>query len=420
LADCCLPWEEAFQQLMARLAAFAEMSQIKRLEARAAGTFANPEGAEDGRVDLRALRYPGFAEWFLQDFIAPRRKAPLLGEFADQAEGLSVRNEQLLLGMLFTPLRAYEVTEAPSTRGVLVKDLLAGSECRMGPLGLPDGVIRSDICICRLVPLGHLWRPGLSLLRLPPGSQAEMLAYLRATYRMARPGRHLSLEDYLDGGAHLYHQFFLHRGRQLGGRAHRTCRWIASAAGRAVYRGLETKRIRAALDRQPELERAEEDKVGVHYLWIDSKQGVRRGMVRLEHHEVQVTAETRDDLRTLEGFLDSCLRGLIQLSLEQQDSPSDLPLTEAQAAPAGTAFLQRIVARWPDTPTPVLGDRSPREACRSRAGQEGVTRLLRGLERDLARQKRIGRAWVETGTLWEELGLTPTSPARGEESSPER
>jgi hypothetical protein len=241
-----------------------------------------------------------------------------------------------------------------------------------------------------------------------------MLAYLRATYRMARPGRHISIEDFLDGGAHLYHQFFLDRGRELGGRAHRTCRWIAFAPGRAVYSGPETARIRAALDRQPELERAEEDEYGVRYAWIDSTQGFPRGTVLLGHDEVHATAETGEDLGTIKRFLESCLRGLIQLTMEQQDSPAEMPLLDTSIASTGAAFLRRVVARWPGTPTPVLGDRSPREACRSRTGQEEVARLLLDLEQDLARQKRIGRVGVETGMLWEALGLSPITPARGQ------
>jgi hypothetical protein len=247
-----------------------------------------------------------------------------------------------------------------------------------------------------------------------------MLAYLRATYRMARPGRHLSIEDFLDGGAHLYHQFFLDRGKELEGRAHRTCRWIAFAAGRAVYSGQETVRIRAALDRQPELERAEEDEYGVRYVWIDSTHGLPRGTVLLGHDEVQMTAETREDLETIKRFLESCLRGLIQLTMEQQDSPAEMPLPDTSIGPPGAAFLRRVVARWPETPTPVLGDRSPREACRSHTGQAEVARLLLDLERDLTRQKRIGRAWVEVGMLWEALGLPPIAPARGQAQPHER
>jgi hypothetical protein len=417
LTACCLPWEQAFQRLTARLAAFAEAPGVRRLESRAAVAFMNPEAAESDHARQTALRYPGFVEWFLQDYIAPRRKGSLLGDFADRVEGLDLQEEHLLLSMLLSPVRAYEVTEAPTRRGVQVKDFLTGSECLIGPLGLPDGMIRSDVCVGRLVSLGGLRRPGISLLRLPPGSQAEMLAYLRAAYRMARPGRHLSLEDYLDGAAHLYHQFFLHRGRDLGGRAQRTCRWAAFAAGRALYRALETARIRAALDRQPELERAEEGSEEIRYTWIDLNQGLRRGAVRLGSAEVQVSAETREDLKAIKSFLETCLRGLIRLTEEQQDAPAAGRLADASAMkrdPAGTAFLRRVVAHWPETQMPILRDRSPQEACQSRAGREEVTQLLLGLERDLARQKRIGRAWVEVGSLWEALALPPIATARGQ------
>ena len=415
LAACCLPWEEAFQRLTTRLTAFAETPAVRRLEAPAAEVFWSPEGAAGGPTNRTAARHPAFAEWFLLDYIAPRRKGPLLGEYADRVERLGTQEEQLLFSLLLTPVRAYEVTKPPTSHGVRVKDLLTGSEHLMGPLGFPDGVIRSDICVGRLVPLGRLGRPGISLLRLPPGSQAEMLAYLRATYRMARPGRHLSLEDYLDGAAHLYHQFFLDRGRDLGGRVHRTCRWAAFAAGRAVYRSQESARVRAALDRQPELERTGEDEAGVHYVWIDPRLGVTRATLCLDTEGIQASAETREDLDTIKEFLETSLRGLIQPAGAPKDPTAAPPpdVAETKQDLAGTAFLRRVMARWPDTPLPALGDQSPREACRSLVGREAVAHLLVGLERDMARQKRIGRAWGEVEPLWEALALPPTALARG-------
>jgi hypothetical protein len=417
LADCCLPWEEAFQRLATRLVAFAETPAVRRMESNAAETFWGPGSAASGRTDRTARRQPAFAEWFLMDYIAPRRKGPLVGEFADRTEALGTQEEQLLFSLLLAPLRAYEVTESPTFHGVQVKDLLTGSETLMGPLGVPDGVIRSDICVGRLVSLGRIGRPGLSLLRLPPGSQAEMLAYLRATYRMARPGRHLSLDDYLDGAAHLYHQFFLDRGRDLGGRAYRTSRWTAFADVHAMYRSAEGARIRAALDRQPELER--EDAAGVRYAWIDPRLGVARGRVRLDAEGIRANAETREDLDTIKGFLETSLRGLIRQAEtpgEASPIPTVTPRVESPSPkqdPAGTSFLCRVVARWPDAPLPALGDQAPREACGSPDGREAVAQLLLGLERDMARQKRIGRAWAEVGPICEALGFPPTTLARG-------
>ena len=162
------------------------------------GVFWNTEVPDDTPHGRSAGSDACFAEWFLHDYVAPKRTGPLLGEFADAAEGLSAREEQLLFAMLLTPIRAFEIAEPPGPRGVAVKDLLAGSEWVLGPLGVPEGLIRSDVCIGRLLPVGRLGRPGIGLLRLPPGSQGELLAYLRATYRLSQAGRHVSLEDYAD------------------------------------------------------------------------------------------------------------------------------------------------------------------------------------------------------------------------------
>ena len=416
LADCCVPWEEAFRRLVARLAAFAATPTARRLEGRAAAVFWNTEVPDDAPHGRSAGSDACFAEWFLQDYVAPKRTGPLLGEFADVAEGPSAREEQLLFAMLLTPIRAFEIAEPPGPRGVAVKDLLVGSEWVLGPLGVPEGLIRSDVCIGRLLPVGRLGRPGISLLRLPPGSQGELLAYLRATYRLAQAGRHVSLEDYADGAGHLYHHFFLDRGRELGGRAHRTCRWTPFVAGQLRYRGDEAARIRAALNRQPELERVEDWEDGARYLWLDRWQGMTGGTVRFRGNEIQASAETEEDLGRLGGVLESCLRGLVRR--ETAGAAPIAPVAPASAVrhgagPAGAAFIRGFLERWPEMPSPTLSDETPREACRSAAGCEAVVQLLLGLERDMARQKRLDRAWGEIGPLWARLSLSPPSLQHG-------
>lgn len=416
LADCCVPWEEAFRRLAARLAAFAATPTARRLEGRAAAVFWNTEVPDDAPHGRSAGSDACFAEWFLQDYVAPKRTGPLLGEFADVAEGPSAREEQLLFAMLLTPIRAFEIAEPPGPRGVAVKDLLVGSEWVLGPLGVPEGLIRSDVCIGRLLPVGRLGRPGISLLRLPPGSQGELLAYLRATYRLAQAGRHVSLEDYADGAGHLYHHFFLDRGRELGGRAHRTCRWTPFVAGQLRYRGDEAARIRAALNRQPELERVEDWEDGARYLWLDRWQGMTGGTVQFRGNEIQASAETEEDLGRLGGVLESCLRGLVRR--EAAEAAPIAPVAPASAVrhgagPAGAAFIRGFLERWPEMPSPTLFDETPREACRSAAGCEAVIQLLLGLERDMARQKRLDRAWGEIGPLWERLSLSPPSLQHG-------
>jgi hypothetical protein len=398
---------------LAHVAAFSTVDGVRRLAGRAAGVFWNadiPNGSE------RLGREPGFTEWFIQDYTAPKRTGPLLWEFADQTPPLSVQEEQLLLALLVTPLRAFEVTETRGALGVVVKDLLTGADGILSPLGLPEGLIRSDLCVARMLPVGRLQRTGISCLRLPPDSRGELLAYLRAAYRVSRPGRHLSLEDHVDSAAHLYHHFFLERGRELGGRVHRTCRWRPFVSCHVQYRGYEMAQIRAALARQSALEQVGDGEEGTRYVWLDQACAVASGTVLLQQDEVHAQAHTEDDMARLTAFLETCLRGLVQrVATGAAAAVTEIPATAPRPAgeAAGTAFIRRFLARWVDTPSPLLGDQTPRIACQSPAGRDRVTQVLLKLERDLARQKRLGRAWADVGPLWEQLGLAPVALPRG-------
>jgi hypothetical protein len=419
-AECCLPWEEAFGRLVSRMAAFSASPGASRLESRAARLFWGAEASEG----LPRVREAGtdacFREWFLQDYVAPGRTGPLLAEWADGMVDLGPREEQLLLAMLRTPVRPFEIVEAPGPRGFPVKDLLDGAEGVVGPCGLPEGVIRSDVGIGRLLPVGRLWRLELGVLRIPPGAGGELLAYLRTAYRLSRPGRHVSLEDFADGAAHLYHQFFLERGREMGGRAHRTARWIPWQSGKRRYVGSDTARIQAVLERQSSLERCSVSASEVGYAWTESPSGISLGSVVLRGEELLATAETEQDLRRLGEVLEDSLRGYVRR--DETASSDDPPPPPASPPPpsgvAGQACLRRIVERWPELPHPLLSDEAPREACRSLTGREQVGRLLLQLERDLARQKRLGRAWAEIGPLWERLDAVRPLPRGAPE--PER
>lgn len=412
LAACCLPWEEAFQRQFSRLVAFAARPRVREHEADAAAIFWNtqrPLQPGKGQSTAESLR---FLEWFLHDHAARRGDASFLAEFADAAAGLTPQEEALLLASLLAPVRPYEVTETQGPRGIVVKDLLTGGERRVGPFGLDDPPIRSDVMICRLLPLGRLTRPGASLLVLPAVGREEMLAYLRTAYRLARPARHVSLEDFLDGSVHLYHHFFLLRGRDLGARAHETLRLVPFSPGRAIYRGADLRRIRAGLDRQPGLEREAGTGEETRYAWIDPSRAIARATILLRSGRVEVSADTREDLADAVAFLETSLRGLIEPvrepRAEAEAPPRDAPPRPRSGA-AGAAFLARILDRWPDTPSPLLDDRTPREACRSRGGRERVAALLLDLERDFGRLKRLGRPWADVTPLREQLNLVSKS-----------
>jgi len=110
--------EEAFRRLVARLAAFSATPAARRLEGRAVGCSGTPRYPTTPPTAVAPEATPALPSGFCTITLPPRRTGSLLGEFADTAEGLSAREEQLLFAMLLTPIRAFEIAEPPG-RGEL-------------------------------------------------------------------------------------------------------------------------------------------------------------------------------------------------------------------------------------------------------------------------------------------------------------
>jgi hypothetical protein len=407
-AGCCARWEAAFRRLTARLAAFGEAPAQRAAaeEAEAAFQAHGPGSASRRERTLGSLR---FLEWFLHDHEPEAGRGTLLGRFADRAAGLTWHEEQLLLGLLLAPLRAHQAGEPLGSGALGLRDLLTGAEGRVGPAGLPDTLIRSDLLVCRVVSLGATGRPGPTLLRLPGTAREELMAYLRAAYRLGRPGRHVSLEDFLDGSAHLYHHFFDTRGRELGGQPLETAPRLTFAPARIRYAGRDAARIRAALARQSALE-PESGDAGEHFTWLDLAHGIPGAGIRLLPDGVEVQADTREHLEQVQGFVEGVLRGLIETPgacTFVHAQPAGGPGGGAGAGVGGREFLLRIFQRWPDTPSVHLRSRIPREVAVTPAGRHEVAGVLAGLERDMARQRRLRRGWVDLTPVREALDVPP-------------
>jgi hypothetical protein len=143
-------------------------------------------------------------------------------------------------------------------------------------------------------------------------------------------------------------------------------------------------------------------------------QGVALGTVVVRPDAIEASAETAEDLEKLVEFLEACLRGLIErvpTDAIHGGAPAAEPGAPPTSAPAGTAFIRRMLECWPDVPQPGFSERTPREVCRSQSERDEAAHALLALERDMARQKRLGRAWGDVGPLWERLGLAHPSPA---------
>jgi hypothetical protein len=254
------------------------------------------------------------------------------------------------------------------------------------------------------------------MLLLPGAAREELLAYLRATFRLAQSGRHVAFEDFLDGSTYLYHHFHLIRGRALGGRVEETVRPFAFAPREVLYPGPDAARIRAVLDRQSDLDARAAAAGGRSYAWIDRTSGCVRASLDLSAQGLRIRADCEEDAAEIRRHAEVWLRGLLVDEPADHSPPAvgeQEPPGEAERGAAGRRFLRRMLGRWAATPHPALGDRSPQAACGSRRGRGQVEELLGGLERNLARCKRQGRAWADVAGVREALELGPAPAAPG-------
>lgn len=92
-------------------------------------------------------------------------------------------------------------------------------------------------------------------------------------------------------------------------------------------------------------------------------------------------------------------------------SPSPPSLLDAMSPGDATEFAQnlheQIYRNWHNEPIPMLGDKSPQQAMRSKAGRLDVIQLLKSYEtQDERRAATAGRPGIDYGFLWKKLGMS--------------
>ena len=69
-------------------------------------------------------------------------------------------------------------------------------------------------------------------------------------------------------------------------------------------------------------------------------------------------------------------------------------------------IYEQTYAKWSDETIPMLDDRTPRQAIKTKAGRAQVIRLLKMYERgEFKRARDEGREAVSFGFLWDQVGL---------------
>jgi hypothetical protein len=150
------------------------------------------------------------------------------------------------------------------------------------------------------------------------------------------------------------------------------------------------------------------------------------GRIEFVGDELVLTVNSAKRFATARKWLER-LTGVVFLKVEtrrldeiEKDRPMDERISKPEPVkitPELAARLQEMINRqymgWIDTPLPVLGGKTPRQACRTPAGQQQVTMLIRTTPDPMGRSPvRVPRQ-----AMLRELGLT-TEPLTSQPLSP--
>ena len=185
--------------------------------------------------------------------------------------------------------------------------------------------------------------------------------------------------------------------------------------------------VARAIDALPEWQRDESD--GLEWMWssaVDDGPGTILGNARIDGDALVVETNSRERMHRALALLGSALGGLVGTGLTvHEDMQADLeaavrrgrprkkkpePDWSPEDAPAIAAALGQVLdahyRRTLDEPVPVLGNRTPRDCAKSKAGRKKLVRWLKDIENgELQRAAAQQMTPNDLAWMWVELGV---------------
>ena len=316
-------------------------------------------------------------------------------------------------------MSVWEVRASVPGKSMVLADLLTGEQRLVQEAKASRGLVARDAILTRLVDLGadsilvgtHTWP-------LPPLEAAEVVDAVRRDLRAKLP---LPAERLREAGA-----VFDLAARWQEAVDERNERLLEppelrNTSGDPIrlvtdrYRFIESTRgaveaALAAIKDASEVDRETDGTSVVAFQKGDTVTGtafVSGGELRLETNSRRRAAALR---RKVENACRGLLTGLQRSEVDPWDAPideEDVKANERATSAEEVALIREEKARhyatWPDTSLPFLGDKTPRQAARSRRGREQLALLLKQLENREAYQEAETR--FDVGILRRELGI---------------
>jgi hypothetical protein len=374
--------------------------------------------AGDERLQVREQGEAFFQDWFTTDFRLDG--GPTLVELFLEREGGRLRSGELryLERSRTSHLRPYEIVGVRPDEGLTLLDLWTGKRVQVQERLATRQVVQWDVLAARVM-LGAAGVPVLDGVPYlyPARAKDAIVKELRSLHRRFRrqvPGDDV---DFFKRFGRIFFLWWIQYVVLASRLSFRTAEGDEMVFASAVFDVRDREGLERALASHPDLDRQDDGS----YAWREpgGDEEFRRGLGTFALEEGRVVLETTSKPRAEQGraFLEALAGDAVRHRATSFESveramerrpprprrEDEVP-PEVEAEIVGASYDKHYRA-WGDTPLPVLGGQTPREAARSKTGRPRVVALLKDMESLSARQRLEVRPAYDFGWMWGDLGL---------------
>jgi hypothetical protein len=436
--------------LRKRILEFAYQERFKTDIDRALRLYLGENAGQGNKLVLDEQQMPGFQEWYIFDYITSEGERAI-DLFAREVGPQLPTAQQRMLDdwRRVNRCRLFEVQEVEPGVSVTVQDLLSGETLKVNDISSSYVLTRWEVMLARpLLTEGRLNFTG-SMMALSPLQKPALLECARdlwETYQAQHPEASLS-DFYRDRSLDLYHcqAEVLNKPPQpvLTPEGH------PAVVCTARYAVIVPQAVEERLDQAEEFVYAgpaSEDETALAYVWLLRGRShvpevpVTRGLilrsewttmpgepsyrslgdVRLWHARLELQCLSGERLEAGKALLSEVMGPLLR---HLGDECRDLEDVAEQAGPPRShdvppeidralrrQIQERQRAEWLDTPLPVLGGRSPRQAAGDPALREQLDELFKAFDYVEEQKRKNGEPYLDVAEMRRELGLPPLRP----------
>jgi len=394
----------------------------------------------------------GLMEWFIHDYILPEYKKTIIALFLESNPRLTKEELQILKDWQMTNISVFQIHRVEEGHGIYAEDIFTGEECYLRDVSISKAAKQWELLITRRVWVLKEWQLSAVGRILPPQEKGEIYDFVMAHYRdyqRDHPGA--TIVEFLHVKGYLLNNYVLTRAvKPVEMPTFVTSDGEEILICEAIFDVLDFEKAVKKLSKTPDYQMASqiEDEEGQQYTfnWLErgetplpSQERDQKRRITYqsfytdgpghESHRVLGNVDVYQDRLKLsvlgkERFKvgKDLLKKHLKMSINHRiDTLQSLDAKMREDKKGSRAVREKIdpdlerkllkdlfddhYKMWLDSKIPALEYTTPREASKTKEGQEKLEDLLRVLEYEVRRQKETGLIDYDISWIREELAM---------------